>query len=142
MQYRDAFSGQRGFTLIEIMITVAAVAILAAIALPSYTQYVQRGNRAQAMAALLKYGNWMQQQYTISNSYQPGGAALALPADADAGTRYVFSISASTASSYTLQAVPVANDKCGTFRLDNTGKRDTKDGKAPAAAATDCWAGR
>lgn len=142
MKPKDALSMPRGFTLVELMIVVAIVAILAAVAVPSYTQYVQRGNRAQATATLLKYANWMQQQYTINNSYQAGGKALSLPAFADGGSKYVFSIRDSTASSFTLQAVPVANDKCGTFLLDNTGKRDTEKGKAPAASAVDCWTGR
>lgn len=142
MKHKNVLSAQRGFTLIEVMIVVVVVAILAAVALPNYTQYVQRGNRAQAMATLLKYGNWMQQQYTINNSYQPGGNALSLPAFADAGSKYTFSIDKSSAGSFTLEAKPATNDKCGTFLLDNTGKRDIRDGNAPAATAADCWAGK
>ncbi|AIY43275.1 Type IV pilus biogenesis protein PilE [Collimonas arenae] len=136
------FSWQRGFTLIEVMITVAVVAILAAVAVPNYTQYVQRGNRAQATATLLKYANWMQQQYTINNSYLSGGKPLSLPTWGDIGSKYTFSVSDSNASSFTLQAVPVTNDKCGTFLLDSTGKRSTDKAKAPAATAADCWASR
>ena len=49
----------RGFTLIEVMIVVAIVAILSAIALPSYTEYIRRGNRAEARAGLLQAAQWM-----------------------------------------------------------------------------------
>lgn len=135
---------QRGFTLMEVMIVVVVIAILASIAVPSYTQYVQRGYRAQAMASLLKHANWMQQQYTINNSYlQPDGSLHTLPANSDPGSKYTFAIDDSTtSSSFILMAVPGTKDKCGTFVLDNTGKRDRKDAKAPAATAADCWAGR
>ena len=44
----------KGFTLIEVMIVVAIVGILAAIALPSYNEYIRRGHRAEARAALLQ----------------------------------------------------------------------------------------
>ncbi|NKI72653.1 prepilin-type N-terminal cleavage/methylation domain-containing protein [Collimonas pratensis] len=142
MKHRNVASMQRGFTLIEVMVVVAVVAILAAVAVPNYAQYVQRGNRAQAMATLLKYGNWMQQQYTINNSYQPGGNALSLPVFADAGSKYAFAIRSSSVSGFVLEAVPATNDKCGTFLLDNTGKRDSEKGEAPAATSADCWAGK
>ncbi|WP_061541441.1 type IV pilin protein [Collimonas fungivorans] len=142
MKFRNA-NKQRGFTLIELMIVVVVISILAAVAVPSYRSYVQRGDRAGAMAALLQYANWMQQQYTVNNSYQPGGAALTLPAmPASANPKYAFTISASSASTFTLSAAPVKNDKCGTFLLDNTGTRTTKNGATPAASTADCWAGR
>ena len=56
----------RGFTLIELMITVAIVAILAGIAYPSYKAYVQKGNRASAEAFLMD-GAQRQQQYFLHN---------------------------------------------------------------------------
>jgi type IV pilus assembly protein PilE len=134
-------STQRGFTLMELMLVVAVVAILAAVAVPSYTQYTLRGYRAQAMAELLKYANWMQQQYTINNTYREpvGGGPLILPASES--SKYDFAIDVSTPSTFTLSATPKNNDKCGTFTLDNTGRRDVRSGTAPPDAAN-CWAGR
>jgi type IV pilus assembly protein PilE len=58
--------GQRGFTLVELMITVAILAILAAIALASYRQYVIRGNRTAAEAEIMNISN-MEQQYFLGN---------------------------------------------------------------------------
>lgn len=138
MKYRNV-STQRGFTLIEVMIVVVVIAILAAVAVPNYTQYVQRGFRAQAMASLLQDANWMQQQFTVNNSYPATTAVL----PQNGNPKYSITINASSASTFTLWATPARNDKCGTFTLDNTGLRSTRgDGTTPLATAADCWAGK
>lgn len=62
--------GQRGFTLIELMVVVALIAILAAIAYPSYTQYVQRGRRSEARTALLNLMQQEERYFTQHNTYQ------------------------------------------------------------------------
>lgn len=58
--------GQHGFTLIELVVTVAIVAILAAVALPSYRQYIIKGNRAAAQAQMMEIAN-REQQYFLAN---------------------------------------------------------------------------
>ena len=59
-------SKHRGFTLIELMITVAVVGILAAVAFPSYTQYIIRANRSAAKAQMMDIAN-RQQQFLLAN---------------------------------------------------------------------------
>lgn len=83
----------RGFTLIELMVTVAIIAILAAVAIPSYQQYVIRGHRAAAQAQMMDIAN-RQQQYLLANRAYASKTALeaggyALPSDVSARYGYV-----------------------------------------------------
>jgi len=139
----------RGFTLIEVMIVVAIVAILAAIAYPSYTDHVARSRRSDAKGALLEISQWLERQFTLSNSYDLmadrttviDNARLIASAPRGAATPY-YDISfnrAPTANTYTLQAIPRANmnnDRCGTFLLSHTGAKTISGGTSSAA---DCW---
>lgn len=136
----------RGFTLIELMITVAIVAILAAVAYPSYTAYIKRGHRASARSQLLQADQYMKRFYASNDSYSTdrSGAAAALPArlkisppEAAVDEQlYNITISASSGTSFTLSATPtgsMSGDKCGTFTIDQTGLKgvtnntDTRD---------------
>lgn len=66
VQPSPPFHRLRGFTLIELMVTVAIVAILAAVAMPSYQQYVIRGHRTAAQAQMMDIAN-RQQQFLLAN---------------------------------------------------------------------------
>lgn len=138
---------QHGFTLVEILVVVVIVAVLAAIALPNYQRYIQRGHRAQARAGLLQAAHWMERGATANGVYPEIKAAnTPLPASlmAAAGPRYVLSLKTSTQAAYTLVATPQgdqASDRCATLTLDHTGVRGVAiDGaRASADLVAECW---
>ncbi len=76
---------QSGFTLIEMMITVAVIGILAAIAYPAYTQYVERGHRAAAQTEMMVIANQQQQFFLSNRSYATtlSGLGYTLPSEVD-----------------------------------------------------------
>ncbi|WP_116750116.1 type IV pilin protein [Acidovorax sp. 99] len=136
----------QGFTLIELMIVVAIVAILSAVAYPSYQEYVRRGHRAEARAGLLQAQQWLERAATATGTYPTASLPTTLTWSSDNSKRYTIALAASnTTTSYTLTATPKAtspqaSDKCGTYSLSNSGLRGAA-GKTSDQAGynVDCW---
>lgn len=105
-----------GFTLIEVMITVAIVAILAAIALPSYQDYVRRSQVTEATNTLANYRIQMEQFYQDARTYGPvaginnngGACGLSNPTGQYFGYVCALNTGAGGGQSYTLTATGVA----------------------------------
>lgn len=141
----------RGFTLIEVMITVAIVGILAAIAYPSYQSYILRSHRSEGMALLSEAAARMERYYAQNSTYATATLSkLGLTSTANATTvnsangYYSLTLGTLTATSYSLSAAPQnaqRSDSCGTLTLDSTGLKGAANTTATANAATvsNCW---
>ena len=119
---------ERGFTLIELMIVVAVVGILAAVAYPSYTQYVIRSHRASAQTQMLNIANRQQQFFIANRTYatkaqiESNGFSL----ETDLANRYDYSITLGTDSvpSYTIQFTAKSSQLSdGNLTLDSAGTK-------------------
>ena len=126
--------GLRGFTLIELMIAVAVMAILTAIAMPSYRQYVTRGSREAVQSQLIELAAVQDKIFLNSNAYtanvgtaytgsSTGGLGVTNSVSRD--TRYRLSVTVSGAS-FVLTATPVAGTTQagdGNLTINSEGQR-------------------
>lgn len=132
-----------GFTLIEVMITVAIVAILAAVALPSYQSYLQSSRRGEAVSFLLEVAAKQQhflvdrRAYATSITGTPSAGGLGLTIPAGLSTFYDVTLVAPNPANpalFVAQAVPKglqSTDKCGTLSINQVGNK--------TAAVSGCW---
>jgi type IV pilus assembly protein PilE len=139
-----------GFTLIELCIAMVIAAVLAAIAIPSYNNYVRQGRRADAKSALLDIASLEERYFTTNNVYSAAPTDLgyaAFPATVGAGyyqlqTPVVNAAVAPTAAvpggtpaNFSITALAIgdqANDTCTSYTL-------TSGGVQTSTAATGCW---
>jgi type IV pilus assembly protein PilE len=130
---------QSGFTLIELMIVVAIAAILAAIALPNYQQYVARSERADAKSRILSAAQCLERSFTINNNYSIGAALVGGCAVGLSTPRYAFTIVAGAAPfrTYVITGSPISpwtDATCGVLTQNETGARTSSIG-----TLAECW---
>lgn len=132
---------QRGFTLIELMIVVAVVAILASIAIPSYNDAMRKSRRAQAKSDMVEYAQIAERHFTVQGSYagfdaRPDVRAVSPREGGTAHYRFNYNV---TPTTFTITAVPQGGqtvDRCGTLTIDQTGRKTRSTASTPF---NECW---
>ena len=125
-----------GFTLIELMIAVAIVAVLLAVARPSYREHVRKSSRAEAQAYMMAVETRQQQFLVDTRAYAATVAAVGVSVPANVNAAYTLDMPTPTAvpPAYTLTLTPKigqSSERCGTLSINSVGTK--------TAAVAGCW---
>lgn len=143
---------QSGFTLIELMITVAIIAILSAVAYPAYTQYIIRGKRSAAASFIVTVANRQEQSMLNARSYFsiPAGTAaqwtaVNMTVPSEVSTNYTVTVAAdntTTPPTWAVTATPIAgttqatkDTACGSLTYNQAGAK----GISGTGTVANCW---
>lgn len=143
--------GEKGFTLVELIIVAAIVGVIAAIGYPSYQESVRKSARTMGTASLMETLGRQEQYFVNNKQYSTNLMALGYPANGyyintegqaqatAAGSVYLIQLAAApaaTTTTFSLEAVPQngqVTDACGTLILTHTGAR------SQSGTPTNCW---
>jgi type IV pilus assembly protein PilE len=136
--------GSRGFTLMELMITMVLIAVLTVIAVASYTHQVTKSRRADAKTALLDLAAREERYFTTNNTYTNvaanlGYAALPTSIPGTGTATYTINVTAANATSFSAQATRSAvqaTDECGDYTIDDRG---TQNNIGNIITVANCW---
>lgn len=136
---RDSLDCRRGWTLIELVLVIAILAILLAIALPSYQHYMLRVHRSEAIAALLEVAACQERIFAVSGRYD---TTHCIPEGLDHYSIRMEPPGEAGSLAFIAWADPAggqARDGCGSLGLDQTGLRKASGVDADVNL---CWRGR
>lgn len=134
-----------GFSLTELMIVVAIITILAAIALPNYTQQMERSRRTEALDSLLRIAAEEEKFFLQNNAYAGSMSDLGLNYNTTESGDYALVVVADANAGFIATAQAVADgrqaddDECLFFYLDGTGLKKAGPTSADADNADICW---
>lgn len=126
----------RGFTLIEIMVTVAIVGILLAVAIPSYSDYVTRSRLSEAFSALGGAQPAAEQFWANNRTYAGFDGATGFPANS---ANFSYTLANASASAYTLTATGSGKTAGFVYTIDQNGTRATTASPPGWGTSNACW---
>ena len=130
-------SKNSGFTLVEVMVTVAIIAIIATVAIPSYQKQSLKSQRADGIAMLMDVAGKQERYIIDKGKYTTDMTKLAYaasPAVSDKGYYKISAVLSNSDLSYTLTATAQTTDECGNLILSSTGQRTWSN-----STAMNCW---
>jgi type IV pilus assembly protein PilE len=133
---------QQGFTLIELMIVVAIVAILAAVGYPAYQDYIIRSKVPEATGSLATRQTRMEQWFQDQRSYLNGDACGGTPANDTTSSSYFNFTCTATATTFTVTATGKGQMTGFTYTIDHNGTRATTAAPSGWNTSTSCWVTR
>ncbi len=130
---------RNGFTLIELMVVVAIVGILAAIAYPSYNEYVKKTRRAEVVAIMLENAQLMERFYSQSGTYVGASIVAQSPADGTAVYDIAVDDTNTSETAFIINATAVSGgvmdgDECASLSIDELGTQGSGSGSNAV-----CW---
>ena len=134
-------SGQAGFTLIEVMIVVAIIAILAAVALPSYSDYVRRGKVPNATTPLSQMRTNLEQWFQDNRDYSAVGGPCATIATQN-NKNFVFTCPVLTANTFMVTATGQGDMATFIYTIDQgvtAANTLTRASTTPFGNGATCW---
>lgn len=134
---------ERGFTLIELMIAVAIIAILASVAYPTYIEHIRKTRRAEIATALIEEAHKLERFYSKVAQYSDSQGPPAREHVVGRGNEFYVIDAERWEQAFVLTATPISgalmgDDMCGGFVLQHTGKRDNV-GMSGDASVDRCW---
>ena len=137
------YRSNKGFTLVEVMITVAIVGILAAVAIPNYEQYARKAKRADGTASLLRASHNLERCGSNFGRYDHDNCAAARADQPSADGYYLITVTNATASTYSFRARAQGGQLkdsayCQDFTVDQTGVKGVTTTNGKETVDT-CW---